>query len=86
MADVEAVNTWPDYEAKGQLGAFQPPALVIDARQDNNGSYPQTRAIAGKIPTARLITVEDSGHFIWLGVHTAKWQRQMIRYLKTHRS
>jgi pimeloyl-ACP methyl ester carboxylesterase len=85
IADAEAVATWSAYEAAGQFASFQPPALFIDSRLDNNGSYPQTRRIAKKIATARLITVQDSGHFVWLGVNTAKWQGQMVQYLKKHR-
>jgi pimeloyl-ACP methyl ester carboxylesterase len=83
-ADVEAVATWPDYEAAGDFAKFQPPLLFVDAKHDNSGSYPQTRAIASKIATARLISVEDSGHFIWLGPHTAKWQGQMANYIRRH--
>lgn len=85
IADVEAVATWPAYEAAGQFATFKPPLLFVDAKHDNSGSWPQTRRIASKIATARLITVEDSGHFIWLGVNTAKWQAQMIAYLKKHK-
>jgi pimeloyl-ACP methyl ester carboxylesterase len=85
IADVEAVATWPEYEAAGQFATFKPPLLFINSRNDNSGSWPQTRAIASKIKTARLITVEDTGHFIWLGVNTAKWEAQMISYLKKHR-
>jgi len=85
IADVEAVATWPAYEAAGDFARFSPPMLIVDARHDNSGSYPQTRRIASKIRTARLISVEDSGHFIWLGKNTAKWEAQMIRYLREHR-
>jgi pimeloyl-ACP methyl ester carboxylesterase len=85
IADVEAVATWPQYEAAGQFATFKPPVLFVDARNDNSGSWPQTRRIASKISTSRLITVEDSGHFVWLGANTAKWEAQMIRYLRSHK-
>lgn len=81
MADVEAVDPWRRYAELGQLAAFRPPMLIIDARLDNNGSYTETCDIAKQIPTAGLHTVEDSGHFIWLGVNTADWQAQMVQYL-----
>jgi 2-hydroxy-6-oxonona-2,4-dienedioate hydrolase len=84
-ADVEAVATWPAYEAAGLFAAFKPPVLFVAAKHDNSGSYPQTRHIASKIKTARLISVEDSGHFVWLGPNTVKWEAQMINYLKNHR-
>jgi pimeloyl-ACP methyl ester carboxylesterase len=84
IADVEAVATWPAYEKAGAFARFTPPMLIVDARHDNSGSYPQTRRIASKIHTSRLISVEGSGHFIWLGKNTSKWETQMIRYLRMH--
>jgi pimeloyl-ACP methyl ester carboxylesterase len=85
IADVEAVSTWPAYEKAGFFKTFKPAVLFINSKNDFSGSYPQTRRIASKIKTARLITVQGSGHFIWLGVNTNKWEAQMISYLRAHK-
>jgi len=85
LNDVSGTDSpWDTYAKKGQLAAFNLPLLVIDAKNDGNGSYPQTVQIVRKIPVARLLTVKGSGHFIWLGQNTAEWEGRMITFLKKH--
>ena len=40
------------------------PALVIHAVDDPLASYGNARSMAGRIPGARLITVESGGHML----------------------
>lgn len=85
LNDIEGVDApWEEFAAAGQLQNFSRPILIVDAINDGNGSYPQTVDIADQIPPAQLLSVKNSGHFIWLGEDTAQWQAKMVTFLKTN--
>lgn len=60
------------------------PTLIIEAINDNNGFYPTAQSVHAAIPNSQLISVRDSGHFIWLGPETNRWQKQLFEFLKAH--
>lgn len=63
---------------------FQIPTLIVQAFNDSNGYYQQVEKIHAQLPTSQLITVEDSGHFLWLGPQTKKWEKQVKGFLNSH--
>lgn len=58
------------------------PTLIIQAINDSNGFYPTAVTVHQALPTSKLISVKESGHFIWLGPHTKNWERKLIKFLK----
>ncbi len=60
------------------------PTLIIQAINDSNGFYPTAQAVNASLPTSQLISVQESGHFIWLGPYTKQWEKQLITFLKTY--
>lgn len=58
------------------------PTLIIQAINDSNGFYPTAQSVHASLPTSQLISVKESGHFIWLGPNTKKWEKQLIKFLK----
>jgi pimeloyl-ACP methyl ester carboxylesterase len=80
IADVEAVDPW----ASIPLESLTLPTMFIQAFEDSNGYYPEALKLAARMAegNTRLVTVEDSGHFIWLGRYTTIWQEQLYRFLK----
>ncbi len=61
------------------LEQMQTPALVIHGRFDADVPYSHARFVAETAPHAELITLETSGHLIWLG---DEWQTVEPRLLK----
>lgn len=57
------------------------PTLVIQAKNDKLGSYAEAQLVAEKIKGAKLLTIENSGHLIWLGP-VEDWQNALINFLK----
>jgi 2-hydroxy-6-oxonona-2,4-dienedioate hydrolase len=82
IADVTSIDPW----ASIPLETMTVPTMFIEAYEDNNGYYPQALQLAARMiqGNARFVTVEDSGHFIWLGRYTYFWQSQLLRFLKEH--
>lgn len=81
LNDFLGINYWTT--------AFSPdgyalPTVMVQARNDNNGYYPTAVSVHEQLPTSELITVEDSGHFIWLGPQTKQWERQVTAFLRQH--
>lgn len=60
------------------------PTMIIEARADSNGSYTEAQMVANQIKGVEFVTVEDSGHFIWLGPDTRRWERKLVKFLEAH--
>lgn len=60
------------------------PTLIIQAINDSNGYYPTAQSVHADLPTSQLISVKESGHFIWLGPTTKQWEKQLFAFLKAH--
>ncbi len=81
--DINSVDPWPGYP----LASMTKPSMLLQAKADSNGSYSEAVSIASQIPGCQLVTIHGSGHFIWLGKETNKWQRRLVHFLKnTHKS
>lgn len=59
----EALPTW---SAVDRLGHIRCPTLVIGGRHDVFCSPPQLTRIACRVPGARQVWFDNSGHFVWL--------------------
>lgn len=74
------INQWPTYP----YSLIVTPTLIVQSRDDSNGSYTEAKNAAEQIPGAQLIKVRNSGHFVWLGEDTDQWEKNVIKFLKTH--
>lgn len=63
--------------------SYKIPTLIIQATEDSNGYYPTAQVINAAIPGSQLISVYESGHFIWLGPFTEQWQNQLLSFLNS---
>lgn len=57
------------------------PTIIIQSRYDSNGSYPEALFVSSQIPGSAFITVEESGHLLWLGPQTKQWERRLRQFL-----
>jgi pimeloyl-ACP methyl ester carboxylesterase len=64
------------------LGQIKTPVLVINAADDPISRPENVRALAEKIPNARLFVVPDGGHF-FLG-HETELKAEIARFLESH--
>ena len=60
------------------------PTIIIQSRADSSGSYPEAKWVASQLPGSEFITVEESGHFVWLGPNTHKWEKKLKKFLDHH--
>lgn len=75
--DINNLDSWPTFP----YSLLKAPTIIIEARADSNGSYPEAVWVASQIPGVQFVTVEESGHFIWLGRFTRQWERQLGNFL-----
>ena len=65
-------DTWqqPDYDLTSRISSLQIPALVVWGNRD---FIPRQVAehVAGTLPQARMVTIEDCGHFAYMECPTA---------------
>jgi len=76
--DIEGVDPYGSLA----LEKIRATTLMVQAREDDSGDYPEALKIKARIPNVRMITVEDSGHFIWLGVHANAWEARLANFLR----
>jgi pimeloyl-ACP methyl ester carboxylesterase len=75
--DIMNLDPWPTFPYQ-QIAT---PTIIVQSSADRNGSYPEAQFVAESISGAELITVEDSGHFIWLGKEAKYWEKQVAQFL-----
>ncbi|MBA3957729.1 MAG: alpha/beta hydrolase [Parachlamydiaceae bacterium] len=78
--DISNLDPWPTFH----YNLLKAPTMIIQALADSNGSYPEAQVVASQIPGSQLVTVEQSGHFIWLGKYTHKWEKKLVRFVRDH--
>jgi pimeloyl-ACP methyl ester carboxylesterase len=66
------------------LEAVNCPTLVIHGTVDGDVSYSNAEFSASSIPNARLISLENIGHVVWLGEHVSKMNSELIKFLREH--
>lgn len=84
LNDFLGVEYWTDTFTPPTPEQYSLPTLIIQAINDSNGFYPTAQSVNAALPTSQLISIEESGHFIWLGPNTKQWERQLIAFLKAH--
>ncbi len=66
------------------LEAVNCPTLVIHGTVDGDVSYSNAEFSATSIPNARLLSLENIGHVVWLGEHVSKMNSELIKFLREH--
>ncbi len=64
------------------LGQVETPVLVINAADDPISLPENVRALAGKMPNARLFDLPDGGHFVF--GHTEEVKVEIERFLRSY--
>lgn len=82
--DFLGVEYWTETFTPPTLEEYSLPTLIIQAIDDSNGYYPTAQSIHSDLPTSELISVQESGHFIWLGPYAKSWEKKLIEFLKLH--
>lgn len=84
LNDFLGVEYWTDTFTPPTPEQYSLPTLIIQAINDSNGFYPTAQSVHKDLRTSQLISVKESGHFIWLGPNTNKWEKQLIAFLKLY--
>lgn len=84
LNDFLGVEYWTDTYTPPTPAEYSLPTLIIQAVNDSNGFYPTAQSVHNDLPTSELISIQESGHFIWLGPHTKEWETELIAFLKAN--
>lgn len=84
LNDFLGVLYWTETYTPPTPSQYSLPTLIIQAINDSNGYYPTAQSVHADLPTSHLISVKESGHFIWLGPNTNKWEQQLFDFLRTY--
>lgn len=84
LNDFLGIDYWTTTYTPPTPAQYSLPTLIIQAINDSNGFYPTAQSVNQQLPTSQLISVPESGHFIWLGPTTKQWEKQLIAFLKAH--
>jgi pimeloyl-ACP methyl ester carboxylesterase len=57
---------FPTLDLRGELSRIEAPTLVVAGDHDFICGPACANAIAGALPDARLVTIPDSGHFVYV--------------------
>ena len=84
LNDINNLDPWqtPAYLAFYPL--VKTPTMIIEAIDDSNGNYQEATFVSQQMH-AQLVSVANSGHFIWLGDRTKQWQILLTRFLKANK-
>ncbi|MHA2229765.1 MAG: alpha/beta fold hydrolase [Candidatus Thorarchaeota archaeon] len=66
------------------LEAIKCPTLVVHGTADGDVSFSNAEFAASSIPNAKLYSLENIGHMVWLGEHVSKMNSELIRFLGEH--
>jgi pimeloyl-ACP methyl ester carboxylesterase len=82
LNDFLGINYWTTtFNSSG----YVTPTIIVQSINDSNGYYPTAQAVQKQLPPGtQLVTVQESGHIIWLGPQTKSWESQVTSFLKTH--
>lgn len=84
LNDFIGVDYWTTTFTPPSIATYSVPTLIIQAINDSNGFYPTAVSVHTDLSTSQLISVKESGHFIWLGPNTKQWEKQLFAFLKTY--
>ncbi len=66
------------------LEAVTCPTLVIHGTVDKDVSFSNAEFAASSIPNAKLYSLENIGHMVWLGEHVSEMNSEIVRFLREH--
>lgn len=78
--DIQNLAPWTGFP----LEKIVSPTLIIEAFADKSGFYPEAQFVHEHIPGSILVSVRQSGHFIWLGSETKEWHRELLKFLRNN--
>ncbi len=86
IKDAHSIDPWQDWVNEGILQDVTVPVQIIQGAWDSSGNHDEAKnLIAPNIPTANLVSVQGTGHFVWLGKNTQAWEKLMVSFLKNNR-
>ncbi len=65
-----------------RLSDIRCPTLVIHGTADADVSFANAEFSASSIPNARLYTIENVGHLVWLGEHVSQMNSELVGFLR----
>ena len=60
------------------------PTLVIHGTVDGDVSFSNAEFSASSIPNAKLYSIENIGHLVWLGEHVPEMNSELVRFFNEH--
>lgn len=81
--DISNLNPWLTPSYIGLYSLVKTPTMIIESINDSNGNYQEAIFVSQQM-NAELVSVANTGHFIWIGNRTKKWQTLLTRFLKTN--
>jgi pimeloyl-ACP methyl ester carboxylesterase len=85
IKDAYSIDPWQDWVDAGILQDVTVPVQIIQGVWDSSGNHGEAKnLIAPNIPTANLVSVQGTGHFLWLGKNTTAWEKLMLSFLKNN--
>ena len=66
----------------GNLNEIICPTMVVHGTVDTDVSYSNAEFSANSIPNARLYSIENVGHVVWLGAHVSKMNSDLLEFLR----
>ena len=57
---------FPTFDLRGELRTIEAPTLVVVGDDDFIAGPVCAEAMLRELPNARLVTIEDSGHFVYV--------------------
>lgn len=86
IKDAHSIDPWQDWVDEGILQNVTVPVQIIQGVWDSSGNHDEAKnLIAPNIPKANLVSVQGTGHFVWLGRNTLAWEKLMVSFLKNNR-
>lgn len=85
LNDINNLDPWNTQAYIGFYPLIKTPTMIIESIDDSNGNYQEAIFVSQRIPKAQLVSVGNTGHFIWLGEKTKQWETLLSRFLNNHR-
>ncbi len=64
------------------LERIQCPTLVIHGTADGDVPFSDGEYVADSVPNARMYSLEDVGHIVWLGEHAEKMDQDILDFIR----
>jgi pimeloyl-ACP methyl ester carboxylesterase len=86
---VRQTGIWNDLYQYAHLPVYSleqmtSPTLVLHGLADGNVPFTHAEFVARTVPSVELHTIEDCGHFVWVGPGAGKAREKVLAFLKQH--